>query len=167
MVIGADSDLKLVLERFVPLSDAIAHAPKGIRMKTATRIIFGFFMICATSRNGILFAQVSEHDTNLDACKSGVQSCDPTLLTSEQSNELRAEAHRRNVICNQSALTEQETIALAVANHQHNVLAFMDGFGACNHAMLTPKEAIVVAAAERQRNITRCMNGRRHVTVPS
>jgi hypothetical protein len=95
-------------------------------MKTAMRIMFGFFMICVISRNGILFAQTSEPNNNLEACKSGFQSCDRTLLTDQQSDELRSDTHRRTVadcragigLCNQSALTEPETIALAIANHQ-------------------------------------------------
>src|ERR1700739_2833880 len=118
-------------------------------MKTAINIMFGFFMICIISRDGVLFAQVSEPNTNLAACKGGLQPCDRNLLSHQQSGELRVEAHRRNVedcragigSCNQSELTKPEITALAVANHQHNVLACMDGSGPCDHAMLTPKEA--------------------------
>lgn len=151
-----------------PESEAIAHAPpREIRMKTAVRIMFGFFMICLISRNDVLFAQVSEHNANLETCRNGLQLCDRAVLTDEQSDKQRVETHRRNVddcragigSCNQSALTEPEIIALAIANHQHNVLACMDGSGPCDHAMLTPKEALAVAASERQHNISQCMYG--------
>lgn len=77
----------------------------------------------------LAFGQSSDLSRNLDACKSGSQSCDRSKLSSAQLADITSSAHARNVVncrnvsssCDLAKLTEPETIALAVANHQRNV----------------------------------------------
>ncbi len=67
------------------------------------------------------FGQSFDLSGNLDACKSGSESCDRSKLSAAQLDDVAFAAHRRNVVncrngyssCDLAKLTELETIALA------------------------------------------------------
>src|SRR5207302_8340872 len=103
------------------------------------------------------FAQSSNLAQNLEACKSGSDSCDQSKLSAAQLTDVALAGHGRNVVncrngydsCDHSKLTEPETIALAVADHQRNVSDCSDGMQSCDRSKLTPFEAREVAVGQQ------------------
>src|SRR5438552_15984215 len=75
------------------------------------------------------FAQSANLAQNLEACKSGSESCDQSKLNAAQLTDVALAGHGRNVVncrngyssCDLADLTEPETIALVVAKHRRNV----------------------------------------------
>jgi hypothetical protein len=94
----------------------------------------------------LAFAQSPDVAQNLDACKTGRESCDQSKLSDAQSADSALAAHGRNVAncrngydsCDRSKLSEPETIALAVADHQKNVTDCKFGMQSCDRTKLTP-----------------------------
>src|SRR5277367_6476989 len=101
----------------------------------------------------LAFAQSPEAALNLEACKTGRESCDRSSLSASQLGEVAFAAHGRNVAncrngydsCDRSKLSEPETIALAVADHQRNVSSCNDGMQSCDPTKLTSSEARATA----------------------
>src|SRR5207245_205160 len=83
----------------------------------------------------LLFAQSPDLAQNLANCRNGYDSCD------------------------HSKLTQQETIALALADHQQNVSDCKNGMTSCDPSRLTQAEARETSVAEHRRNIDDCQDG--------
>jgi hypothetical protein len=109
-------------------------------MKSSLRKCFGALVTCLSLWPILAFVQSSDLAQNLETCKAGRDTCDPSRLTPSEAADGALAAHVRNVVncrngydpCDRSKLTEPEAIALALADHQRNVSDCTDGMQPCN-----------------------------------
>ncbi len=138
------------------------------RMKVISRTVFYSLMIISLiGFTRLMWAQSTDQQENLFACKNGWDTCNPSALTQANKNEVAAARHAQNISdcendwtsCNRSALSEPERAEVAVVAHRNMVSDCWNGAGSCDHAKLTAPEAAGVAVAENQRNVSDCWNG--------
>jgi len=135
-------------------------------MKFISRMVRFSLMTSLISFAALMSAQSPDHEQNLFACKSGFDSCDRSVLTQTDKDEVTAAKHQQNISecksawtsCDRSTLSAAEMAQVAIAVHQTMISNCWSGLS-CDHARLTASEAVGVAMAENQRNISDCWNG--------
>ena len=103
---------------------------------------------------------------NFVTCLTGSYGCNPSLLTPEQTTEVKVAALKRNHYaclngnygCNRALLTPEQVTEVNVAALKRNHHACLNGNYGCNRALLTPEQVTEVNVAALKRNYYACLN---------
>ena len=66
-------------------------------MKVMTRMVYFSLMMSLICFAALMSAQSPNHEQNVFACKNGWDSCDRTVLTQTDKDEVAAAKHQQNI----------------------------------------------------------------------
>ena len=117
-------------------------------MKAISRS-FGHILMLLVCCAGSALAQSPDPEQNLFACKNGWDSCDHSVLTQTQKNNVVAAKHEQNIAdckdtwssCDRATLSVAEQADVSAAVRQNMVSDCWNGLGSCDYSKLTAPEA--------------------------
>jgi hypothetical protein len=141
----------------------ITTSPPSSKLMNLVRLLLSLLLL-VSAHVGAQDARLSQ---NYRFCEAGYLSCDVTLLSAAQLEQVRQSALARNFrycdngysSCDLSLLTERQRAQVHSSAMARNFRHCDSGYSSCDQSLLTSSQQAQVSESHRQRNFRHCDSG--------